>query len=554
MGRRLLLALFLVASIACGRNERQATGGQTPIVSGSPQAGGTLVRRLDVDVVTVNPVVSTSRADRLVTSYIFTPLIQIDRDLLPVPGLADSWEISPDGLRYRFDLNAKATFSDGRPVRAQDVLFTLRKIVDPASEAVQLIGGFEQLDLAQTRAIDDHTIEVVFRQALASQLIRFKDVLVLPEHVYAKGDFRNDFNEKAIGSGPYALQPQTPSGDIIVRRRRDYWGEAPFIDTVVFKVIEDHGTAFNALRLEEIDETMISSDTWQRERNNPELKKYVDFQRFYTLNYNFIAWNTRHPYLGDKRVRRALAMCIPIDSVIQDLYHGTARAMTGPFTPDEWAYNPTVPVVSYDPEGAKRLLATAGWRDTDADGVVDRDGKPFRFELLIMSGSATARPIAQMVQSELRKIGVDVQIAIMDGSEAIQRLMSGRYDAGYLSWELDPDPDPHALFHSTQVPPRGQNIVYYSNPVADQLLDQARRELDQSKRKELYWRLHEVLADDQPYTWVCQVSLKWGVNRRVHGVVASRGYGYFGWTPGELGWWIPREYQQPKTGRVASAR
>src|SRR5690606_24420548 len=139
---------------------------------------------------------------------------------------------------------------------------------------------------------------------------------------------------------------------------------------------------------------------------------------------------------------------------------------------------------------------------------------------------ATARPIAQMAQSELKKIGVEVEIAVMDGSEAIQRLMNGNYDAGYLSWELDPDPDPHSLFHSSQIPPRGQNIVYYSNPVADQLMDQARRELDQSKRKDLYWKLHEVLAEDQPYTWVCQVSVKWGVNRRVHGVVPSRGYGY----------------------------
>lgn len=552
MGRRLILALFLVVCVACGREETKAPDGELRIVSGSPQAGGTLIRRLDTDVATVNPILSSSRADRMVTSYIFSPLIHIDRDLLPIPGLAESWEISADGLRYRFDLNPKATFSDGRPVRAHDVLFTLRKIVDPASEAVQLIGGFEQLDLTQTRVVDEHTIEVVFRQPLASQLIRFKDVLVLPEHVYSKGDFRRDFNQKAVGSGPYVLEPRRPTGDLVIRRRPDYWDESPFIDSVVFKIIEDHGTAFHALRLGEIDETMLSSDTWQRERNNPQLKKIIDFQRFYTLNYNFIAWNTRHRHLGDKRVRRALAMCIPIDAVIQDLYHGTARAMTGPFTPDEWAYNPTVPVVPYDPEGAKRLLETAGWRDTDGDGIVDRDGKPFRFELLIMSGSATARPIAQMVQSELKKIGVEVEIAVMDGSEAIQRMMNGNYDAGYLSWDLDPDPDPHSLFHSSQIPPRGQNIVYYSNPVADQLMDQARRELDQSKRKDIYWKLHEVLAEDQPYTWVCQVSVKWGVNRRVHGVLPSRGYGYFGWSPGELGWWIPREFQRNPGGTAAT--
>jgi peptide/nickel transport system substrate-binding protein len=543
VGRRPFLALLIVLNLACAPSERPSETASAPGAAGPVEDGGTLVRRLDTDVATVNPILSMARQDRLVTTYVFTPLIQIDRDLQPVPALADSWEVSEDGLRYRFDLNEKATFSDGRPVRAQDVLFTLRKIVDPASEAVQMLGAFETLDLAQTRVIDDRAIEVVFRQALASQLIRFRDVLVLPEHIYSKGDFRRDFNDRAVGSGPYVLRPRTAAGDIVVERRRDYWGEKPHIDTVVFKIINDQATAYNALKRGDIDETMIGSDTWLRERSNPDLKRRIDFQRFYTLNYNFIAWNTRHRYLGDKRVRRALAMCIPIDAVIQDLYHGTARAMTGPFTPDEWAYNPTVPVIKYDPEGAKRLLASAGWRDTDADGLLDRDGKPFQFSLLIMSGSATGRQVAQMVQSEFRKIGVQLDISVMDGAMAIQRLIAGNYDAGYLSWDLDPDPDPHALFHSSQIPPRGQNLVWYSNPLADQLMDQARRELDQSKRKELYWQLHEVLAEDQPYTWICQVSVKWGVNRRVQNVVASRGYGYFGWTPGELGWWIPRKHQ-----------
>ncbi|HEX2120384.1 MAG TPA: peptide-binding protein, partial [Thermoanaerobaculia bacterium] len=101
------------------------------------------------------------------------------------------------------------------------------------------------------------------------------------------------------------------------------------------------------------------------------------------------------------------------------------------------------------------------------------------------------------------------------------------------------------LFHSSQMPPRGQNFVHYSNPEADRLMDLARRELDQSKRKDLYWRLHEVLSADQPYTWVMQVSAKWGINKRVRGVETSRGYGLFLWYPGELGWWLAAEPTRP---------
>ncbi|HEX2059299.1 MAG TPA: ABC transporter substrate-binding protein, partial [Thermoanaerobaculia bacterium] len=305
---RPLIALLLC--LACQRDERPAEAIQASAVADDrPVDGGTLYRRLDVDVVTLNPAVSTTRNDRLVSQYIFTPVIHLDRNLQAIPGLADSWDISDDGLTYRFHLNKKATFSDGKPVRAADLIFTLRKIVDPASEALQIAGAFEYLDLTKTRALDDHTAEIVFRQPLATQLTRFNDVLVLPEHVYSKGSFRADYNETAVGSGPYVLVRREHGNEIVLQRRKDYWGDRPHIERVVWRVINDHGVAFNALRLGQVDETILTADTWVRERNNPEVTKTIDFQRFYTLNYNYIAWNTRHPALRDKRVRRALAMC-----------------------------------------------------------------------------------------------------------------------------------------------------------------------------------------------------------------------------------------------------
>jgi peptide/nickel transport system substrate-binding protein len=541
VGNRPLLALLVVLCVACQRAEQpiaDAKKAPVPIDDTRPQDGGTLLRRLDLDVVTLNPVSAASKYDRYVTNYLFTPLIYLDKNLQPIPGLADSWDVSEDGLTYRFELNEKATFSDGTPVRASDVVFTLARIIDPASESVQTAGSFDTIDMTKTKAVDEHTVDVVFKQPLAMQLVRFNDVLVLPEHVYSKGNFRNDYAARAVGSGPYKLVRRVPGKEVVIERRKDYWADRPHIQTIVFKLVADHGTAFNALKRGEIDETTIPSDTWMRERNNPEVTRAIDFQRFYMLNYNYIAWNNRNPLLSDKRVRRAMSMSIPIDAVIQDIYHGTARAMSGPFTPDEWAYNPTVPVIRYDPDGAKALLAAAGWTDHNADGVLDKDGKPFRFELLIMVGSATANQIAQMTQAELKKIGVQVDIVTMDGAMAIQRILKGNYQAAYLAWELDSDPDPYALFHSSQTPGHGNNFVYYANPEADRLMEAARRELDLTKRKDLYWQLHQVLADDQPYTWVIQVSAKWGLNKRLHNVQASRGYGYYLWYPGELGWWL----------------
>jgi peptide/nickel transport system substrate-binding protein len=534
--------LLAVLCVACGRGERPAPATtSTPAAAvddSTPRDGGTVVRRLDTDIATVNPVIPTSRYDSYVAQYLFTSLIRLDRNLQPAPGLAESWEVSDDGLLYRFALNPKATFSDGRPVRASDVLFTIRKIVDPKSEALQTVGSFALLDLPRTRVIDDRTIEIAFKRSLAMQLIRFAEVRIVPEHVYGKGDFRKDFNDRAVGSGPYTLTRRVAGKEVVLDRRKDYWETRPHIQTVIFRVIADHGTAFNALRLGEIDETLVASDTWLRERNNPEIAKKIEFQRFYTRNFNFIGWNNRHPVLRDQRVRRALTMCIPIEPIVKQLFHGTARAMSGQFMPDEWAYNPNVAVVRHDLEGAKQLLAAAGWADGDGDGVLEKDGKALEFELLIMTGSATSKQLAQMLQAELKKVGVQQEIVMMDAAMAIQRMFSGNYEAAYLSWDLDPDPDPYALFHSSQFPPVGQNFVFYSNPEADRLIEAGRVELDPARRKEIYWRLHEVLSADQPYSWVVQVSAKWGVNKRVKNVVPSRGQGFFLWYPGELDWWI----------------
>jgi peptide/nickel transport system substrate-binding protein len=535
--RCLLLLLIGLSLFSCRRGERPSAA-ELPILDDSPQDGGTLVRRLEADVVTLNPVRATSRYDRYLDHYLFTPLVYLDADLHPVPGVAKSWSVSDDGLVYTFELNPKATFSDGTPVLASDVVFTLRKIVDPTSEAAQIQGSFDELDLARTRAVDGDTVEVAFKQPLATQLTRFIDVMPIPEHVYGKGNFRDDYNDTPVGPGPYRLLKRVPGKELVLERRDDYWTTKPHIQRIVFKVIEDQSTAWNAMRRGDIDETFVSSDTWIRERTNPELTRTIDFQRFYTLSYNFIAWNERVPVLSDKRVRRALSMCVPIEAIIQDLYHGTARAMSGPFTPDEFAYNPSVPVVRYDPEAARRELAAAGWADSDGDGIAEKEGRKLTFDLMVFAGSASTKQFAQMVQAEMKKAGVAVEIAVTDTATAFERIRSGNFQAVYMSWDLDPDPDPFSLFHSSQFPPVGQNFVFYSNPEVDRLIEEGRRELDLAKRKALYWKLHEILADDQPYTWTIQVSSKWGISKRLRGVAVSRGYGLFLWYPGELGWWI----------------
>lgn len=542
---RLFVPLFVcLAWIGCAR-EQTAPTAQTTVATSTvideskPQEGGTLLRRLESDVTTLNPTLAASEYDKLVGDYLFTPLLYLDVNLRPTAGLADSWEISKDGLEYTFHLNPAATFSDATPVKASDVLFTLAKIVSADTESVQVGAAFVTADLAKSRVVDDHTVVIAFKEALAAQLIRFAEFATIPEHVYKNGDFKTAFTSIAVGAGPYKLLRRVPGKEVVLERRADYWGRKPYIQTVMFKVIADGNTAWNAVKVGEIDETTISSDVYLRESQNPDLLRTIDFRRFYTMNYNYIGWNAHNPLFADPRVRRALGMCVNLKSVVNDLYHGTARAMSGPFTPDEYAFNPEVPVLAYDPQGALRLLNSIGWLDTNRDGVLDRGGKPFRFELSVFAGNQIALPFAQLLQADLKRIGVDMAIAPIEPASLIERVLHGNYDATFMAWNLDADPDNSAEFHSREIIPNGQNFVYYASPEADRLLDTARRELDFNKRMKLYQQLHAVLAADQPYTWTVQVSSKWALNKRVHGVRESKGYGFDRWYPGPLDWWIP---------------
>lgn len=542
--RRLLYATCIaVCALSCAPTERADTSTSATTVTAVedipsvPRDGGTLVRRLSSDINTLNFVMHTTQYEKDVLSYIHAPLLEIDQELKIAPGIADSWTVSPDGKTFTFKLNPRATFSDGHAVTASDVVFTLRKIVDPKSEAVQLAGLFEGLNLKETRAIDPHTVEVKFYVARASQLLAF-NIAVIPEHFYGQGNFKTGFARRALGAGPYVLREIKPGESIRLQRRARYWRDRPHIENILFRVVSDDNVAWNAMKRGDLDEMQMTSDQWKREKGDQQLQERIDFRRFYLLGYDFIAWNTRDELLSDKRVRQALAMCLDRRSIISNLFYGTARMMTGPFTPDQWAYNPEVKALEFDISAAKKLMKEAGWTDSNDDGMLDRGGKPFSFEVLIPAGNASSTAQAQVFQDGLKKAGIELKINAIDPAAMFERIFAGKYQATFLGWNLDLDPDLFSILHSSQIPPAGQNFVFYSNPEVDRLITAGRTEFDQEKRAEIYKQLHAILADEQPYTWTVQVSTKWAVSKRVQGVEESNGLGLFSWYPGPFQWWL----------------
>jgi len=537
--RKLAWCLIAACSVLAACKPREtpappAPATTTQAVERGPVFGGRLVRRLETDVNTLNYVLQTSEDERQVLQYLYDPMIDFDANLEPIPGTVAKWEVEDGGKAYVLHIDPRAKFSDGNPVTAADVIFTLEKILD--EESMQFAAWFEGLDRKQTKAVDEKTARIVFQQPKVTQLITF-NIGVLPKHVYEKGKFQK--NTAVIGNGPYVLDRRVSGKTISLVRNENYWREKPYIDSVLFRVIADDNVAWNALKRGDIHVTRVNNDTWVREKDA--VRDRIDFHNTWLLSWNGVPWNLKDPLFQDASVRRAMAMAYDRQSVIDRLYHGQARAISGPFLPDTWAHNPEVHPTEFNPQAAAGLLSAAGWKDSDNDGTLDRDGKPFRFTLLISAGSKTSTDQAQIYQDSLKQIGVQMEIATLDSAAFFDRILKGNYQSAMLAWSNDPDPDLYSLFHSTQTPPAGLNIVNYANPEADQLLERGRTTFDRARRVDMYHQLHDVIASDQPYLFMIQVGMKWAVDKRVKNVRVAKGVGLFLWHPGPYDWWLAKE-------------
>jgi peptide/nickel transport system substrate-binding protein len=491
------------------------------------------VRRLEGDVKTLNYLLQQTEDERQVLSLIYDPLIDLDQNLTPIPGVAARWEVLDGGKTYVLHLDPRANFSDGTPLRANDVIFTLNKIFD--ANSTQFGPWFDGLDRVQTKAVDERTVRVVFNTAHAGRIYSF-NIGVMPAHVYAKEDFSK--TAKVIGNGPYVLSKRQRDRSLLLERRENYWREKPAITSVRFRPVADDAVAWRALERGDLDVSSVDNDLWQRVKDQPAVQQKLAFHTVWQLGYNCIVWNLKDPLLEDARVRRALAMSFDRQTVIEKMYHGQARAVTGPFTPDQVENNPEAAPIDFNPTAAAALLASAGWMDSNDDGVLDREGKKFELTLLIIGGNTVSRDQSQVFQDALANIGVKLEIKPLDEAAFFDLVLQRKYQSAFLSWVNEPDPDPSDLFHSSQLAPDGMNVTGYANEEADQLMEEGAAELNPARRIAIYHRLHDVLARDQPYLWTVQVAEKWAVNRRVQNVQVAKGFGLFHWYPDSRAWWL----------------
>jgi peptide/nickel transport system substrate-binding protein len=202
-------------------------------------------------------------------------------------------------------------------------------------------------------------------------------------------------------------------------------------------------------------------------------------------------------------VRQALSHAIDKQQIIKGVLLGLGVPAEGPYKPGLWFHNPDVRPYAFDPAKARALLAEAGWTDHDGDGLLDKDGRPFRFELITNQGNDQRAKAATIIQARLAEIGIGVSIRIIEWAAFLNQFIDpGNFDATILGWTTGFEPDLYDIFHSSKTGPKQLNFVAYKNPEVDDLLERGRRTFDQEERKKIYFRLQDILAEDQPYTFL----------------------------------------------------
>lgn len=462
-----------------------------------PQKVNQLVMSSIGDASFLNPILAQDSASSEINSFIFNGLIKYDRDLQGFVGvLAESWKLEKGSEPViTFFLRKGVLWHDGKEFTAEDVKFTYDKIMDEKTNTVRR-SDYELVKKAEV--LDPYTFRVTYKQPFSPGLGTW-GMGIIPKHLLEKEDINTtSFNRKPVGTGPFRFVEWVSDEKIVVVANPKYFEGKPHLDRIIYRVIPEPSLSEMELLTRGVDYYGVFPHQFRRMSQVPFLKNYSQPG----LSYTYIGYNLKNPLFQDKRVRQALTYATNREEIVQYVLYGLGTVATGPFPNHLWYSNPKVKPIPYDPQKARQLLAEAGWKDTDGDGILDKDGKPFRFALITNSGNEIRKDVGVLAQRQLREVGIDVRFELYEWSVFLKNFINAKaFDACILGWGLSPDPDDYQIWHSSQIE-KGFNFVSYKNPEVDLLWEEGRKEYDVDKRKQIYWRIHELMAEDQPYTFL----------------------------------------------------
>jgi len=535
---RLSVILFLILLLLAGcANEQSNSGPQEKAYK--PAAYGDIIVRGDIgDASNLIPILASDSASHSIAGLIYNGLVKYDKDMNIVGDLAESWDISDDGLVITFHLRKGVKWHDGKPFTAKDVLYTYQVTVDPKTPTAYA-GDF--LKVKKAEVLDDYTFRVTYDKPFAPSLISWSSA-ILPRHLLEGQDItKSSLARHPVGTGPYLFKEWLAGQKIVLVSNADYFEGRPYVDGHVTRIIPDMATMFLELRARNIDMMGLTPLQYTRQTENNLFRQSFDKYRYLAFAYTYLGYNLKHPFFADKRVRQAISYAINKEEIISGVLLGLGKPATGPYKPGTWAYNENVKTYSYNPQKAWELLRAAGWTKTNNDGFLEKDGRPFTFELVTNQGNETRQKCAEIIQRQLKEVGIDVKIRILEWAAFINDFINKRrFEAVILGWTIPLDPDAYDVWHSSKTAPEELNFISYKNPEVDALLEKARSTFDQKLRKKYYDRFQEILVEDQPYTFLYVPDELVIISKRFRGIEPAP----IGLSHNFIKWYVPKDEQK----------
>ncbi|TMD58103.1 MAG: peptide ABC transporter substrate-binding protein [Chloroflexi bacterium] len=511
----LLIAVVAVATVAAFVSANTASGAP-PAFGGSYTEGVASAGPPR----TFDPLFASTQAERDVSALVFTGLTRFDQRGLVVRDLATDFSSSEDGKTWTFTIRSDARWHDGEPVVAADVVYTVGVAQDESYHG-PYAGTFAG---AKVEALDDRTVRFVLPDVFAP-FLEASTIPLLPSHllrdVPAVQLERDPFSVRPVGTGPFRFDSRDESRVTLVRNDNFYrvapQRTRPYLDKVVLRLFPDTNAAVQALARGELQGLGgISADDADRVRGARDIStNYFPSDEATVLFFNLAP---DHATFRDRSVRQAIAMAINRPRLVQLIAGGHASITDQPALPSSWAYSRDLPRRPFAPDDARTILDAAGWIDHDGDGVRDKGGVALRFGLVTNDDPPRVATV-QQIAHDLDAIGISAQVEVVSFNQLVDtRARERTFDAMVLAVSTGMDPDPYTFWHSSQVKDPGLNLTSYATLGMDRALEQARRTLDQTQRKDLYGQVFMQLQEDAPAVYLYFADYVYAVDRSVRGL------------------------------------
>ena len=532
-----LIAICLLLN-SCGNSSQDLSPESLAKLNQSypSQMGGTLLDATIAEPSGLIYMVAGESSAGSISSNIFNKLLKYNKNLDLEGELAESWQVSADQRTITFKLKPNLKWSDGKPLTSADALWTWQAVTAEATRS-PYASDFQLVKKAETP--DAQTFSVTYEQAYAPALDSWAGLQILPKHLLEGQDLHTTaFARKPVGSNYYQLDSWTNGENIkLSRNATSVLGQAK-IDRLITRIIPDSSAQFLELMAGNIDSMGLDPIKYARIiPARPELKQKLALYKELGNSYTYMGFNLKRKPYDDIRVRKAINYAIDKQEIIDGVYLGLGIDIASPYKPGTRWSNPDLKPYPYNPQKAKALLKEAGFVDSDGDGVLERDGKPFSFEIVTNQNKEREKS-AVLIQRRLKDVGIQVNIRAIEWASFISRFIkTGDFDVVILGWGLGLDPDQFNIWHSSQQAPGQFNFIGYNNPAIDKLLEQGRTELNPDKRQKIYHEFAKVLLEDSPIVYLSAGYGLSAIHKRVKGIDETTPPAGVGWN--SYDWYIP---------------